>query len=451
MLNKSVFLLFLLQFVLIIPSCKEVNTGRTEIMQWHDGKRAAVSLTFDDSTINQFRVALPLLNEHGLPGTFYVITGAIPGSEHKPKFVGRPIKEIIAETAKIPTTRENLFERASAIRFLGYDGTYEYHNRAGRSVESGNMEEAYEIIDEGYRRVRNGEFKPDSSYTEELYNVLAIDDPTVELVSWEELREYAAKGHEFGSHTILHPYLAVLDSANIHYELVKSREDIHDNLGPEHTFSAECPFGTENPRVMEYAYEFFPALRNRMPHPWLEELNRASDEDPRQFNKEYVQWQRGALSDTPMQTMKAWVDTSLEKDNIWLVLVFHGVEGIGWEPLTEAELMEYYDYIAEKTDDLWVATFKDVTQYIRERMNASVESTSDGQRISVDLMHSLDPNLYSHPLTLKTYVPAGWNTVTVQQGDDMVQLDVMEDSTGTYIQYDARPNAETIELRASQT
>ena len=41
----------------------------TEITKWQDGKRACVSITYDDSSINQFRIAVPLMNERRLPGT----------------------------------------------------------------------------------------------------------------------------------------------------------------------------------------------------------------------------------------------------------------------------------------------------------------------------------------------------------------------------------------------
>ncbi|MGK7389898.1 MAG: polysaccharide deacetylase family protein, partial [Candidatus Cyclobacteriaceae bacterium M2_1C_046] len=190
-------------------------------------------------------------------------------------------------------------------------------------------------------------------------------------------------------------------------------------------------------------------LRNRMPHPWLEELNRASNEDPQTYDTEYVQWQRGALSDTPMQTMKGWVDTALGEDNIWLVLVFHGVEGIGWEPLSEEELREYYSYMAGASDELWIATFKDVTKYIRERMSSEVKSSWGGDRISITLEHSLDPELYSDPLTLKTYIPDGWNSVSVKQGNKILTIEAREDSQGKYIQYDAKPNDEPVVLSAS--
>ena len=51
----------------------------TEVTKWQDGKDACVSITYDDSSINQFRVAIPLMNERGLPGTFFIITGISTG------------------------------------------------------------------------------------------------------------------------------------------------------------------------------------------------------------------------------------------------------------------------------------------------------------------------------------------------------------------------------------
>ena len=92
---------------------------RTEITKWQDGKLAALSLTYDDSTINQFRIAVPMMNERGLPATFFVITGQIPGSMYLPTFVGRPIMEIVRESATVPTNKANALERSSMLRYLG--------------------------------------------------------------------------------------------------------------------------------------------------------------------------------------------------------------------------------------------------------------------------------------------------------------------------------------------
>ncbi|MGZ5425296.1 MAG: hypothetical protein ACXWH4_12115, partial [Candidatus Aminicenantales bacterium] len=46
---------------------------RTEIVKWQDGKAAAVSLTYDDNSANQFRVAVPLMRRFDFPATFHVI------------------------------------------------------------------------------------------------------------------------------------------------------------------------------------------------------------------------------------------------------------------------------------------------------------------------------------------------------------------------------------------
>ena len=48
-----------------------------------------------------------------------------------------------------------------------------------------------------------------------------------------------------------HPRLAVLDEANMLYELEQSKADIRKFMGDAYTFSAEGPYGTEDERVME--------------------------------------------------------------------------------------------------------------------------------------------------------------------------------------------------------
>jgi peptidoglycan/xylan/chitin deacetylase (PgdA/CDA1 family) len=171
-----------------------------------------------------------------------------------------------------PTNKENFFERASAVGFLGYQGTIDYHTQAGSLIDAGKEEEAYKVIDEVYRKVRSGAFKKGYKSNNEVAEARGV--------TWEKIKSYARQGHEFASHTVTHPRLAALDEVNMLYELEKSKEDILKQLGPRYTFSAEGPYGTENERVMEYAHKIYPALRNRMPEPYLEEINRSSKLQP---------------------------------------------------------------------------------------------------------------------------------------------------------------------------
>jgi len=413
------------------------KTGPTEITQWQYGKRAAVSLTYDDGSINQFTVALPMMNKLSLPATFFIITGQIPGSVYQGKFIGRPVDEIIRETATIPTNKENFFERASAVAFLGYTGTLQYHTNAGSIYDEHGeekAEEAYKIIDDAYLKVRNGEFKPKSNQDNR------------KGVTWDQIRSYAAQGHEFASHTVTHPRLAVLDEPNMIYELEKSKEEILKQLGPRYTFSAEGPYGTENERAMEYLLKIYPASRNRMPEPFLEELNRSNKMNPGDSKKEYVQWQRGATTKTPLPLMKSWIDTVAKHNNNWLVLVFHGVDGIGYEALPGTLLEEYFQYMKQKEKDLWIATFGDVTKYLRERMNTTVKVNETKQKITVSLNHNLDPSHYDLPLTLKSYIPTSWKTVKIKQGSKETTVTAQKDERGTFVQYQAVPNSAPVEI-----
>lgn len=445
MKNKT----FLFGIVLLFVSCatkKEENPGHTVITKWQGDKQSAISITYDDGTINQLTVARPIMNKLGFPGTFYIVTGKVKGSG-KGKFIGRSIAEIIKETASSKTNSENFFERASLIGFTGMNEAVEYHSRAGSLFESGRITEAHELIDEGYEQVRSSNI--------EIMDDDVFHNNTLDTTTWEDYKTYAAEGHEIASHTVTHPRLAVLDEVNLLYELEQSKADVQKFLGKKYTFSAECPYGTENERVMEYAHKIYPALRNRMPESYLDELNRSSKRQPGESEKEYVQWQRGPLTNVGMEVMKSWVDTCITHNNIWLVLVFHGIDGIGWEPRTGSELEEYFNYMNERKAYLWIATFSDVTKYIRERQNAVISSVVRDDTIEVYISTELDPEVYDVPITLKTYVPRAWKTTVFYKRtkqENQLRLKIQKDALGSYVLYSVRPGegeiilAELIEI-----
>jgi peptidoglycan/xylan/chitin deacetylase (PgdA/CDA1 family) len=417
------------------------NSGQTKITNWQYDKNGAVSITYDDGSKNQFLKAMPIMDRLGIPGTFFIITGQVSGSTYTGKFIGRPVKDIIRETATIPTAENNLFERFSAAAYLELAGTLQYQTRAGAQIDAGMPGEACKIIDELYAKVRNGEFQPE--------NPDRVQADKSWSLSWNAVRNYAKNGHEFASHMVTHPYLAGLDEPNMLYEMEKSREEILKQLGPAYTFSAEGPYGTENERVMEYAYKIYPALRNRMPESFLDELNRASSSDPAASEKEYVQWQRGATTKTPMSLMKSWIDTTASNNNIWLVLVIHGVDGVGWEALTSDSLDEYFTYIKSRDNSLWIATFGDVAKYMRERMNSTIKSEEKRGKINITLNCSLDKTFYDLPLTLKTYISATWKQVKVKQGKEVTIFSPLSDSNGNYVLYQAKPDTGKIEVSGS--
>ncbi len=420
---------------LVINCCTrkpEPKTGHTLITKWQGGKKSALSLTFDDGIINQLTVAKPILDKLDLPATFFIITGKVKGAATG-KFIGRPQQEIIAETARVKTNDENFFERGSLIGFTGTTEALDYHSRAGALFENGKKKEAYKLLDEAYERLRKGKLRN----TDEI----VFHNNPVDTTTWQEYKQYTLQGHEIASHTVTHPRLAILDEPNLLYELKQSKADIEKYLGENYTFSAECPYGTEDERVMSYAHQVYPALRNRMPEPYLEEINRSSDADPEASGKEYVQWQRGPVNRISMTEMKGWVDTSLAHENIWLVLVFHGVDGIGWEPRTAAELEEYFGYVNDRKSDIWIATFGNVTKYIRERKSAIIKEDIQDDTIAVSVSSVLNATIYDVPMTLKTHVPSTWRSAILHSKNNTERdnrLTIFSDTSGSYVMYPYR-------------
>jgi peptidoglycan/xylan/chitin deacetylase (PgdA/CDA1 family) len=424
---------------------------RTEITKWQDGKLAAVSITYDDSTINQFRIAVPMMNERRLPATFFVITGEIPGSRNLPTFVGRPIMEIIRESATVPTNAANALERSSMLRYLGEI------QRVPVVLEKFNPNSAAGRIAKGDFAYFDGVLEA-LRQTGETYAVGATRHVPVRSqedgrppasgpggLTWNEMREVAKQGHEIANHLVSHAHTPGLDEANILYEAMKADEDLRAQMGDAHTFSIEAAYGIHDERVEEILVPRFPLTRNWVSDPFMDGILRGDNRDPASMKKEYVQWQRGALTKTPVEQMTGWVDTSLAT-GAWLVLVIHGVEGIGWEPVPAAHLRAYFDYMKARDDRLWVATFADAAKYARERMASRVTTRQSGNALEVTVRHSLDPKRYDLPLTARTTVPAAWSSVRINQGSTTTIVPVHRERGEAYVLYRVRPNGDAARL-----
>ncbi|MEX0887733.1 MAG: polysaccharide deacetylase family protein [Phycisphaeraceae bacterium] len=58
----------------------EIEGASEEAFTWPSGVRAAVSMTFDDGRASQLELGLPILDEHGIKATFYVLPRCFDGA-----------------------------------------------------------------------------------------------------------------------------------------------------------------------------------------------------------------------------------------------------------------------------------------------------------------------------------------------------------------------------------
>ena len=162
-----------------------------------------------------------------------------------------------------------------------------------------------------------------------------------------------------------------------------------------------------------------------------------------------MQWQRGPVTATTLDEMKGWVETSFAHGT-WLVLVIHGVEGIGYQPVPAERLRAYFDYLKAQEGRLWVATFQDGAKYARERMRSTVNTKQAGDAIEVTVTHQLDPKLYDLPLTVRTTVPSDWTSVQIRQGSQTRTATVQKDGGESYAQYAIAPNGGLARLQRAR-
>lgn len=83
--------------------------------QWPNGKRGAVSLSFDDARTSQIDVGLALLNEHGVKATFFLETANIHNRLEGWKKAVADGHEIGSHTVTHPCTGNYAFSRHNAL------------------------------------------------------------------------------------------------------------------------------------------------------------------------------------------------------------------------------------------------------------------------------------------------------------------------------------------------
>jgi hypothetical protein len=241
--------------------------------------------------------------------------------------------------------------------------------------------------------------------------------------------------------------MSALDTPNIMYELEASRAEIGRQLGVRSTLVGEMPYDTEAERAFRLMLEVFPAARSR---PWFRhtmETYRPGTGSLPESEREYVQRRHTVYTRSTVEEMNGWVDHAANNDNVWFVTVIHGIDGVGWEPNPAEEIDAHFRHIASLGNVLWIATFGDVTRYIKERMSAIVTATASNGTIEVTVDHPLDKALFDLPLTLKTHVDPAWRSVRVSQGGAEVVVPVTREGSAAYVLYPATPGDQKISLK----
>ncbi|MFZ2388044.1 MAG: polysaccharide deacetylase family protein [Polaromonas sp.] len=166
----------------------------------------AACITFDDGYVDNFHVAMPILQRHGFSATFFIATGFLDG--------GRMWNDTIIETIRSST--------AAALDFSGLGlGQYPI-------VSIGEKRAAiFALIDQ----VKYRSIEERIAITEKLVQVSGVKPPVDLMMTSQKVKAMHQAGMQIGAHTVSHPILARLTDAQALQEIGASKSYLEQLLG----------------------------------------------------------------------------------------------------------------------------------------------------------------------------------------------------------------------------
>ena len=167
----------------------------------------AVVLTFDDGYRDNLELGVPMLAEHALPATFFLVPGFLSGT------VGAWWEDLSAA-----------FERARAPR-LTFDGTT--HDLTSRTARQA----AHDAVRVSVKRLDHAARVAEVARVSEELNPAPTSVGEGLFMDWSGAKSLLAAGHEIGSHTVSHAILGRETEAGQLTELSESRSALESGLG----------------------------------------------------------------------------------------------------------------------------------------------------------------------------------------------------------------------------
>ncbi len=254
--------------------------------------------------------------------------------------------------------------------------------------------------------------------------------------NWNNWVQAANSGHEIASHTVTHPDLSKLDVAAQESEIKTSTDLINEKVPSQQCVTMATPYCAEGSDSLAAAY--YIAVRGCQGF--------IEPKTPKNFMNvsSIICGDQGSVKTSA--NFKSKADQAANSKG-WLVYLIHGIDNDGgYSPLPSDTLKKSLEYLKANDDKFWVATFGQVSRYIKERNCASLtETASDETSFTLTLSDTLSNNeIFNYPLTLRRPLPDGWENATATQNGDSIFCKVVSDNSGKWIQFDAVPDQGSI-------
>ncbi|SFU46477.1 polysaccharide deacetylase family protein [Nitrosospira multiformis] len=173
----------------------------------------AACITFDDGYADNAEIALPILQKHGVPATFFVATGFLDG--------GRMFNDTVIE----------LIRRAPG-------STVDLESLGLGKFSIGTVPERRQAIYELLGKLKYLPSESRQSTVEAMSTLIPVDLPRNLMMTSSQVRELHNAGMEIGGHTASHPILTQMEDSAACADIANGKEALENMISAPVRFFA---------------------------------------------------------------------------------------------------------------------------------------------------------------------------------------------------------------------
>jgi peptidoglycan/xylan/chitin deacetylase (PgdA/CDA1 family) len=173
--------------------------------------RPSVVITFDDGYLDNYTLAYPILKKYQVPAVVYITTGLIGSTA-------------MTWPDQIEYALLNTQKRTFCLTSLWGDELLSLQSKAQKKLVNVRIAQALKEVSDAVRKCT----------LKELFTALGVDPSTArerKMLNWDEIREMAANGIEFGAHSHSHPILSRVPLEEAKRDILFSKTILEEQLG----------------------------------------------------------------------------------------------------------------------------------------------------------------------------------------------------------------------------
>lgn len=263
-------------------------------------------------------------------------------------------------------------------------------------------------------------------------------------ISWDMVRKAALSGHEIASHALTHPHFTTMPLDSIAYESMESNKELDQYISSQKVITHAYPFGDgggntdKDKAIRKTVSQYFIGARATQNRPYA-----YNKYDFAATNDDYYNVNSQMITDSAsFVDFGKYLDQTITVGG-WFCPTYHGVAD-GWIITPAAVFEKHLTELDKRKAELWVAPFKNVIQYHRERNSAKltllnkttkswVLSLTDTLANQADFDQALTVNLRVHQ-PIKSISQKG-RAVYFKVEGDMVIFNVVPGADKIYIAF----------------